>query len=235
MGKATYCQHCNDIFLATIKRRIYCSTRCRFESKFIKKENDECWLWNTSVDYDDYGRFKVDGKSVKAHRFSYEFYTGKEIPKGMLALHLCHVRRCMNFNHIYIGDYKDNSKDMVDANRNHSMKGSMHPSAILNEKEVEEIKIRLSNHDTIEKLSFDFDVTERVIESIKSGQNWNHILPEITMVIKHGKYTNHEIAEIKKYIQNNNCSDKMIADLFDCSTSFANKLKLNKIKKWVDL
>lgn len=41
----------------------------RFWSKVTKSSN--CWTWGAGVDKDGYGKFKVNGKNIRAHRFSY--------------------------------------------------------------------------------------------------------------------------------------------------------------------
>lgn len=53
-----------------------------------------CWLWTGAL-VGGYGKFKVDGKSVAAHRWSYEEYVGP-IPEGLQLDHLCHTRDVVN-------------------------------------------------------------------------------------------------------------------------------------------
>lgn len=50
---------------------------------------DNCWLWTGAVS-GQYGSFRIEGKSVLAHRFSYELVVGP-IPTG---LHLDHRVTC---------------------------------------------------------------------------------------------------------------------------------------------
>ena len=63
-----------------------------------------CWHWLSSLSDHGYGLFgksQGDGKSalVRAHRYSYELYTGP-IPEGMDLDHLCRVRPCVNPEHL---------------------------------------------------------------------------------------------------------------------------------------
>lgn len=75
-----------------------------------------CWIWKGSLISQGYGAIHVNGKTVKAHRFSYELHKGP-IPAGLLACHSCNNRACVNPNHIYAGTHQENSRDMVRSNR----------------------------------------------------------------------------------------------------------------------
>jgi hypothetical protein len=41
------------------------------------------------------------------------WFNQRDIPDGMWVLHHCDNRRCVNPDHLYIGDVKDNSRDAV--------------------------------------------------------------------------------------------------------------------------
>lgn len=59
-----------------------------------------CWLWMGSVFQNSgYGRIKVSGRTMVAHRFAYEVLRGP-IPGGLTLDHLCRVRRCVNPDHL---------------------------------------------------------------------------------------------------------------------------------------
>lgn len=69
----------------------------RFEAKFVKGPG--CWLWTAGLTQGGYGKFFVAGKTVLAHRFSYEMYVG-EIPSGLQIDHLCRTRECVRPDHM---------------------------------------------------------------------------------------------------------------------------------------
>lgn len=68
----------------------------RFFSKVEK--TDTCWNWTQKLD-NGYGRFWMQGKSLIAHRVSYQFANGV-IPKGLQLDHLCRNRSCVNPDHL---------------------------------------------------------------------------------------------------------------------------------------
>ncbi len=70
------------------------SAWARFQ-KLYRVTPSGCWAWIGSHDKDGYGRFKLDGKNVQAHRFSYEHHKG-EIPFGFDVHHICEFRDCVN-------------------------------------------------------------------------------------------------------------------------------------------
>lgn len=70
----------------------------RFWAKVDK--SGDCWLWTAAIcQTGGYGRVKVDGKMLKAHRVAYELTIGP-IPDGLTLDHLCRVRRCVNPAHL---------------------------------------------------------------------------------------------------------------------------------------
>jgi len=77
----------------------------RFFNKVEKTET--CWIWMASKDKDGYGKFSINKKSIRSHRFAYELLIGK-IPEGMYIDHLCRVRHCVNPIHLEPVTNKEN-------------------------------------------------------------------------------------------------------------------------------
>lgn len=80
----------------------------RFEEKYIPEPNSGCWLWTGTVTYNGYGIFEVNGKKIRAHRFSYELHKGP-IPDGLTIDHLCRVRCCVNPDHLEAVTMRENT------------------------------------------------------------------------------------------------------------------------------
>ena len=70
-----------------------------------------CWVSNYSVGSHGYSQIGwwQEGKSrmVLGHRLSYEIHNGP-IPDGMTVDHICHVRRCINPDHLQLLSNRDN-------------------------------------------------------------------------------------------------------------------------------
>jgi len=85
----------------------------RFWDKVNKTDN--CWEWTGAI-RQGYGCLKIDGKTIDAHRYSYVIHFGP-IPDGMCILHKCDNRKCVKPDHLFLGTYADNHKDMCNKKR----------------------------------------------------------------------------------------------------------------------
>lgn len=84
-------------------------------------KTDACWLW-IGAKSRGYGYFRVFGKSVRAHHFSWETRYGK-IPEKLCVLHKCDVPACVNPDHLFLGTQIDNIRDRDQKGRSgHSSK-----------------------------------------------------------------------------------------------------------------
>ncbi|CRK82989.1 HNH endonuclease signature motif containing protein [Neobacillus massiliamazoniensis] len=84
----------------------------RFNEKWSEDENG-CHIWNACTDKDGYGKFKMDGKPMRANRVSYQQHKG-EIPKGLIVRHTCDNPACVNPDHLILGTQKQNNDDKVE-------------------------------------------------------------------------------------------------------------------------
>tara|TARA_R110000868_G_scaffold25423_3_gene99155 strand:- start:13037 stop:13534 length:498 start_codon:yes stop_codon:yes gene_type:complete len=152
----------------------------RFWKKVDIKGSDDCWEWKASrlgwgsEEWRGYGQFWVPSfnKNLLSHRFSWIINFG-DIPANLLVCHKCDNTLCVNPKHLFLGTSADNQKDMK--NKKRSTHGINHPSAILNENDVLEIKKRLSCGEKISSISKDFDVQRGAIEKIKHGKRWKYV------------------------------------------------------------
>lgn len=115
------CPHCGVIFhqYASARQR-FCSRACayagrraaaktRFWSKV--KKTASCWLWTDHITR-GYGYVGYEYATWRAHRLAYVFTYGP-IPSGALVLHKCDNRACVRPDHLYLGNAKDNTRDMM--------------------------------------------------------------------------------------------------------------------------
>jgi hypothetical protein len=88
----------------------------RFFEKVEIKSEDGCWFWIGAKQGNGYGNFKNSNKYMLAHRYSYELHKSG-IPEGLMVLHKCDNRRCVNPSHLFLGTAKDNTVDMMNKGR----------------------------------------------------------------------------------------------------------------------
>lgn len=142
----------------------------RFHKKYEISESG-CWIWTAGTRPNGkgvlYPRHWTDGgKSVGAHRFSFELVNGP-IPKSMFVCHKCDMPLCVNPAHLFVGTHLDNMKDMVLKKRSFTGNGEDKKGrAKLTNQEANEIRIAdISQH----KLAVIFGVSQTTISRIKRG------------------------------------------------------------------
>lgn len=69
-----------------------------------------CWIWQLKKSpATGYGTFRINGRDLLAHRWSYEQHRGP-IPDGLQIDHLCRVRECINPDHLEPVTPKENTR-----------------------------------------------------------------------------------------------------------------------------
>lgn len=147
------------------------SRAARFLEKV--KKTKSCWLWQASLNNCGYGRFQEGNKARLAHRVAHELFIGP-IPTGLLVLHKCDVRNCVNPRHIELGTHKKNTDEMFERGRANKAAGARHHGAVLKEGQVLEIR-RLSASEKQCSLAEKFKVSPQRISKIVRGEQWKHI------------------------------------------------------------
>ena len=87
----------------------------KFFSKVDKTET--CWLWTGSLQANGYGRIYFRGRDAMAHRVSYIAANGEPEP-GLVIDHMCHVRECVNPQHLRAVTHKQNSEHQAGPSKN---------------------------------------------------------------------------------------------------------------------
>ena len=80
------------------------SVEGRFWANVVMVEN--CWEWAGVRNQDGYGRMRVHGRYVTAHRLAYEIRKGPS-PDGLTLDHLCRNRGCVNPDHLDAVSHKE--------------------------------------------------------------------------------------------------------------------------------
>jgi len=138
--------------------------------KFVNK-TETCWLWTGGTFESGYGAFQVNGKTVRAHRFSWELEHGP-IPEGQDVLHTCDVPLCVRPHHHFLGTSIENVADRVAKGR--SARGERVSTSKLREDQIAEIRQRLRDGETQRALGRAFGVSKSQIGNIGRGEHWAH-------------------------------------------------------------
>lgn len=178
-GNGKFCsQSCSTSYRNNISKTLnihFPSAIYRFYFNISKdKHPNGCWIWTKNKNSQGYGKFSVNMKTVMAHRFSWELYYGK-IESHILVCHKCDNPSCVNPEHLFLGNHKDNSQDRSKKGRNRNQNGSRHNFAKLLEYQVLEIRKRLSNGEKGKNLAQEFNISEMSISDIKLRKKWKHI------------------------------------------------------------
>lgn len=130
------CARCGAIMVGIpskfLTRKVrYCSLTCSNRSRaqrsladrfwasvaVVRDDGASCWVFsNPASGAEDYGRIRIGGKRIKAHRISWELHYGP-IPDDLWVLHHCDNRPCVRPTHLFLGTNTDNMRDMAKKGR----------------------------------------------------------------------------------------------------------------------
>jgi hypothetical protein len=131
-------------------------------------KDGECLRWTKIKDKDGYGVSSIKGVKMPAHRAVMSFLTDVS---GKYVLHKCTNRDCVNPEHLYLGDQKQNVQDQVDAGT--FVRGSKNGKAKLDELSVEHIR---KSSFSISSLAKYYGVSYYTVWDIKRNRSWKHLL-----------------------------------------------------------
>lgn len=129
----------------------------RFLSK-VKPVENGCHEWQSTIHRDGYGKFYFSGRQVQAHRVAYILFVGPT--NSQWVLHKCDNRKCVNPEHLFLGDAKANVADMYRKGRNGSR-------SKLTQAMVSEINYLLASRFTQTEIAKKFGVHQTAISRVK--------------------------------------------------------------------
>lgn len=144
----------------------------RFWSR-VNKTGD-CWVWLGGKDRDGYGRIVISNVAgVGAHHVAFRLETGRWSDRWLL--HTCDNPSCVRPSHLFEGDHKDNTADMMQKGR--GAVGVRNGRAKLSEEDVRTIRkiYRPGRGGGYRVLGEMFGVTRAMIRNVVKGWNWKKV------------------------------------------------------------
>lgn len=182
----SFCRNCNKDISHKHKGAIYCDVLCMKKQytknpiecfdKFYTINASNCWVWHKSIEQSGYGRIKINGRTIKAHRLSWNIHFG-EIPPGLFVCHKCDNPPCVNPEHLFLGTAKDNTQDMIEKGRKAIINGEQVGTSKLTTTEVLNIFI---DKRAYQEISEDYKVSRGLIGNIKRKEIWSHVTDNIS-------------------------------------------------------
>jgi HNH endonuclease len=143
----------------------------RFAAKCAPKDENDCILWLGNRSNTGYGIISTDVRAAKrhmayAHRVAWSLSNG-DIPPKMVICHRCDNRLCANVDHLFLGTYKQNTRDMVLKGRHYWRRPMKHQK--LNAVDVERIRDLRFMGCTQQAIADHIGVSRPLISMVLSG------------------------------------------------------------------
>lgn len=111
-------------------------------------------------------------KTPFLHRMVYMYHNGP-IPQGLVVMHSCDNRACVNIEHLSVGTHLSNNQDMMNKGRNNQLKGEENPNSKLDYEKIEFIR-RTRKIFSATLIAEVFNVHQSTIAYVRQGKNWKH-------------------------------------------------------------
>jgi hypothetical protein len=148
------------------------------QSKIVKRNELECWVWIGFKGRDGYGIVHTKGKLIKAHRIAYCKANDKTLAdiKDVVVRHTCDNRACVNPLHLLLGTSADNTQDRHERDRD--ARGSINGNSKLTEEQVLAIRAKYIPWNRANgrgALAKTYGVSSSLISQIVNRDIWTHI------------------------------------------------------------
>ena len=127
-----------------------------------------CVIWTGAKRATGYGHKLVNGKYKLVHRAVIELNSGTEIEGGLVVMHLCDNRLCINPEHLQLGTSKENTQDAIIKGRKDNKHKHLSRSYKLNAVQVREIHEKHAKGATYTRLAKEYEVSRETIKRVLS-------------------------------------------------------------------
>ena len=138
--------------------------------EFVEDENGCYNVISHTLSNTGYPKIYYNNKHGAVHRYMYEQAFGA-LPKDIVVRHKCDNPKCCRLDHLEIGTYADNSRDMVERNR--QAKGETHGMHKLTETLVRAI---LAEKDLTQyEIAAKYEISQVLVSELELNKIWKHI------------------------------------------------------------
>ena len=140
-------------------------------SQYVRRDPSGChvWIGARRDSRRGYGCIRINGRPERAHRVAWAMKNGT-IPDGMYVCHACDNPACVNPDHLWIGDQKDNMGDC--ARKGRKTRGEDKSNAVLTD---DDVRLILHSPCGPAELGRRLGVTTSHVCSIRKGRRWRHV------------------------------------------------------------
>ena len=141
--------------------------------KIVNK--DECVNWTGAKNQSGYPIKWLNGKAQMYLRYKWMLEHG-DIPPGRCICHHCDNPSCINPDHIFLGSYADNMRDMIAKGRARYAYGIHHGRSKMNPEKVLEIRKKHEAGMMIKDLCTEYGMSRTGIHKIVYRITWKHVI-----------------------------------------------------------
>lgn len=148
----------------------------RLLTKYSTDPDTGCWNWTGHTYPDGYGRIREFGSEkrfVRAHRVSYQHFHGP-VPDGLVVMHKCDNKRCINPDHLEVGTSAQNVRDAHARGLvTHMYRGMPAPQTKLTPDQVAVIRQKYAAGGVSQAaIGREFGVSKNTIQALICGRSW---------------------------------------------------------------
>ena len=159
----------------------------RFWSKVRTGTENECWVWQASVNPGGYGKFSIDGRVLGSHRIAWQLVNRACILPGYYVCHRCDNPACCNPAHLFVATAETNNQDMHDKGR-HSHgadhraavkrtrpRGDRHHKAVWQEWQIPYVRFLSASGMSYRTIADAYGMREGTVGQVIRKENWGHV------------------------------------------------------------